>query len=263
MSISKTLVQRLFIKRKRGTSMSETQCLGLSRGYGIEGDVNADAISPRQVLIVSSEDLSQLSIPPGALRENIVLDHVSSETFRPGALITFPSGAAIRLTFYCEPCKRIAHLVGSLKDVQEKRGILGVVVRTGEIEIDDMAELEANYFPALSEKPYERFLEFSLKIPRGKVVTYKQVIKGIGVDNSYFRAIPLYIKKTPRSYPIHRILDSKGKTISHIPQQKKLLEAEGIEFVSNLDPFDNNHSSVLLQKYVWKDSSIYLGQDFK
>ena len=86
MSISKTLVQHLFIKRERGTSMSETQCLGLSRGYGIEGDVNADAISPRQVLIVSSEDLSQLSIPPGALRENIVLDNVSLETFRTGAI---------------------------------------------------------------------------------------------------------------------------------------------------------------------------------
>ncbi len=259
MSISKTFVQRLFIKRERRTSMSETKSLYIFRGYGIEGDINADVISPRQVLIVSSEDLSQLSIPPGALRENIVLDNVSSETFRPGALITFPSGAAIRLTFYCEPCKRIAHLVDSLKDLKERRGILGVVVQTGAIEIDDIAELKPNYFPALSEKPYERFLEFSLKIPRGKVVTYKQVIKGIGVDNSYFRAIPLYIKKTPRSYPIHRILDSRGQTISHIPKQKKLLEAEGIEFISNLDSSDNNQSSVSLKKYAWEDLSIYLG----
>ncbi len=262
MSISKTSVKHLFIKRERGTSMSDTRCLNLSRGYGIQGDVNADAVSPRQVLIVSSEDLSQLSIQPGALRENIVLGNVSSEKFRPGALIIYPSGAAIRLTFYCEPCKRIAHLVDSIKNIKERRGILGVVVKTGEIEIDDIAELEANYFPALSDKPYERFLEFSLKIPRGKVVTYKQVIKGIGVDNSYFRAIPLYIKKTPRSYPIHRILDSKGKTISHIPQQKKLLEAEGIEFVSNLDSSDHNQSSVSLKKYAWEDSSIYLGQEF-
>ena len=258
MSISKTFVQHLFIKRERRTSMSETKSLYIFRGYGIEGDINADVISPRQVLIVSSEDLSQLSIPPGALRENIVLDNVSSKIFRPGALITFPSGAAIRLTFYCEPCKRIVHLVDSLKDVQEKRGILGVVVHTGAIEIDDVVEITPNYFSALSEKPYERFLEFSLKIPRGKVVTYKQVIKGIGVDNSYFRAIPIYIRKAPRSYPIHRILDSKGQTISHIPQQKKLLEAEGIEFISNLDFSDNNQSSVSLKKYAWEDSSIHL-----
>ena len=119
MSIDRTLVKHLFIKKERRTSMSETTFLDLSKGYGIEGDINVDRISPRQVLIVNSEDLSGLCISPGALRENIVLDKVSTEIFKPGGLITFPSGAAIRLTFYCEPCKRIAHPVDSLKDVRE------------------------------------------------------------------------------------------------------------------------------------------------
>ena len=250
MSIAQTFVKHLFLKKERRTSMSETTFLDLSKGYGIEGDINADRISPRQVLIVNSKDLSELSISPGALRENIVLDNVSTEIFKPGGLITFPSGAAIRLTFYCEPCKRIAHLVDSIKDVREKRGILGVVVQTGIIEIEDIAKIEPDYFPALPEKPYERFLDFVLKIPQGKIVTYKQVIRGIGVDTSYFRVIPLYIKKAPETYPTHRILDSQGKIISHIPQQKELLEAEGIEFISSLDSSDNQ-PSVSLLKYAW------------
>lgn len=38
-------------------------------------------------------------------------------------------------------------------------------------------------FPALPENPYERFLELLTKIPSGKVVTYKQIIQAIGVDN--------------------------------------------------------------------------------
>ena len=250
MSIAQTFVKHLFLKKERRTSMSETPFLELSKGCGIEGDINADRISPRQVLIVNSKDLSELSISSGALRENIVLDNVITEIFKPGSLITFPSGAAIRLTFYCEPCKRIAHLVDSIKDVREKRGILGVVVQTGIIEIEDIAEIEPNYFPALSEKPYERFLDFVLKVPQGKIVTYKQIIRGIGVDKSYFRVIPLYIKKAPEIYPTHRILDSQGKTISHIPHQKELLEAEGIEFVSSLDSSDNQ-PSVSLLKYAW------------
>lgn len=256
MPLTNAIVHSLFVKRERGILMSETQSLKLRRGYGIEGDVNADAISPRQVLVVRCEDLFELSIPPGELRENIVLGNVSLSTFKPGAAIAFTNGAVIRLTFYCEPCKRIAPLVDSLKSIVRKRGILGVVVRTGAIAVGNIAELEPNRFPALSEKPYERFLDFSLKIPRGKVVTYKQVIRGIGVDRSYFRAIPNYLKKTPNSYPIHRILDSGGNTVTHIPQQKKLLEAEGIKFISRENSSASNCHSVCLEKYAWQNFSM-------
>ncbi|WP_265271172.1 MOSC domain-containing protein [Nostoc sp. KVJ3] len=81
----------------------------------------------RQVLIVMDEDILNLSIQPGDLRENIVVTGIGFDNFIPGSLLTFESGAAIRLTFHCEPCKRIAHLVESLKSIQGKRGILGVV----------------------------------------------------------------------------------------------------------------------------------------
>lgn len=134
------------------------------------GDVNRNSTSPRQILIVNSEDLDGLSISPGELRENIVLNLHNSAAFKPGAKISFPNGAQIRLTFYCEPCKQVAHLVDSLKLIQQKRGILGVVTRDGIISVDERVKIEPDYFPALSEKPYERFLELLKKIPPGKII---------------------------------------------------------------------------------------------
>ncbi|MEH1946891.1 MAG: MGMT family protein [Nostoc sp.] len=250
----------LFSKVKVGSPMVELNTLNLKVNHGIEGDINAEPISPRQVLIVRHEDIANLSIQPGELRENIVIQGIEIDKFIPGSLLNFESGAAIRLTFYCEPCKRIAHLVESLKSIQAKRGILGVVIKSGQIKVNSNFQVQANKFPALPEIPYKRFLNFIIKIPSGKVVTYKQIIKGIGVDNSYLRAIPIYLKKTSAAdYPLHRILDSKGYLISHVRQQKIKLEMEGVQVLSEADLLRNlNKSFVEIKDYLWEDSILYL-----
>ncbi|BBD62732.1 hypothetical protein NIES2109_55820 (plasmid) [Nostoc sp. HK-01] len=230
----KGYILHLFIKPEHKLIMKEVKEFSLIKGHGIEGDINANPISPRQVLVVRYEDISELGIPPGELRENIVIAGIQPVNFTPGSLISFDNGAAIRLTFHCEPCKQIAHLVDSLKILQAKRGILGVVINSGKICIRDNLQIEIDKFPALSENPYERFLDFILKVPAGKVVTYQQIIQGIGVDNSYLRAIPIYLKKTSADdYPIHRILDSKGYLIKYVDNQLHKLESEGIKILSN------------------------------
>ncbi|AUB36274.1 Alkylated DNA nucleotide flippase Atl1 [Nostoc flagelliforme CCNUN1] len=240
--------------------MVELKTLNLKVGHGIQGDINADPISPRQVLIVRYEDILDLSIKPGELRENIVVTGIEFDNFIPGSLLTFESGAAIRLTFHCEPCKQIAHLVESLNSIQGKRGILGVVIKSGKIQVGSNFQFQANKFPALSENPYERFLNFIIKIPSGKVVTYKQIIKGMGVDNSYLRAIPTYLKKTSDAdYPLHRILDSQGYLINYVKQQKNKLLNEGIKVLSEANSLsDLNKSFVDIKDYLWKDDTIYL-----
>ncbi|WP_242054122.1 MGMT family protein [Nostoc sp. FACHB-888] len=240
--------------------MVELKTLNLKVGHGIEGDINADPISPRQLLIVRYEDILDLSIKPGELRENILVAGIEFENFIPGSLLNFESGAAIRLTFYCEPCKQIAHLVKSLKSIQGKRGILGVVIKSGQIQVDSNFQVQANKFPALSENPYKRFLNFIIKIPNGKVVTYKQIIKGIGVDNSYLRAIPTYLKKTSAAdYPVHRILDSKDYLITYVNNQKNKLETEGIKVFLEGNLLSNtNKSFVDTKDYLWEDNTMYL-----
>lgn len=253
-------IMHLFSKVKPGSAMVELNTLNLKVSHGIEGDINANPISPRQVLIVRYEDISDLSIQPGELRENIVVQGLEVDRFIPGSLLTFESGAAIRLTFHCEPCKRIAHLVESLKSIQEKRGILGVVIKSGQIQVGSNFQVEAHKFPALSENPYKRFLNFIIKIPSGKVVTYKQIIKAIGVDNSYLRAIPIYLKKTSAAdYPLHRILDSKGYLITYVSQQKNKLEIEGVQVSSEADLLKNlNRNFVKIKDYLWEDNTLHL-----
>ncbi|MEH2026772.1 MAG: MGMT family protein [Nostoc sp.] len=253
-------IMHLFTKVKLGSAMVELKTLNLKVNYGIEGDINADPISPRQVLIVRYEDIFDLSIKPGELRENILVKGIEFDNFIPGSLLTFESGAAIRLTFHCEPCKRIAHLLESLKSIQDKRGILGVVIKSGQIQVGSNFQVKANEFPPLSENPYKRFLNFIIKIPSGKIVTYKEIIKGIGVDNSYLRAIPIYLKKTSAAdYPVHRILDSKGYLITYVSQQQNKLENEGIKVFSEADLLRNfNKNFVAIKDYLWEDGTLYL-----
>ena len=244
-------IEHLFRKPVRKSPMVAVEELELIGGYGIEGDVNANSNSPRQVLVIDRANLNNLSIPPGELRENIILDGVNLGQLQPGAKLTFPSGAAIRLTFYCEPCKRVARWVDSLKQMEQKRGILGIVVRGGAIAMGERFKLQADYFPACSEIPYERYLKFIGQIPVGKVVTYRQILEAIGVDRSYFRVLPLYLRKTPPGYPRHRILNSQGQTVSHIPQQRALLAAEGIELTGD-------GGGICLKQYAWHHAKLCL-----
>ncbi|MBD2342346.1 MGMT family protein [Calothrix sp. FACHB-156] len=255
---SKNSIKHLFVKHEHGSVMREVEELNLKVGYGVEGDINANPISPRQILVVRYEDIRELAISPGELRENLVIAGVDSATFTPGALINFESGAAIRLTFYCEPCKRIAHLVNSLKTIQAKRGILGVVINSGRIYVGNNLRIQAHKFPALSEQPYERFLDFIVKVPLGKVVTYKQIIAAIGVDNSYLRALPIYLKKTSSDdYPIHRILNSQGQLIRYINNQKSKLESENIEILYNSGLDGEPHTYfVQLDKYLYNNITM-------
>jgi alkylated DNA nucleotide flippase Atl1 len=253
-------IVNLFVKSRHSAPTIERQKLSLKAGYGIEGDVNANSISPRQILIVRHEDLLDLSINPGELRENVTISGVNFDSFKPGSTIEFDGGAKIRLTFYCEPCKRIAHLVKSYKSIEKKRGILGVVITDGLLKSGIQFDLHVNMFPALSEIPYERFLNFLMLVPSGKVITYKQAIDGIGVDPSYFRAIPKYLQKAlAYDYPVHRVLDSEGALIPHVPLQREKLEAEGVRVVSGASLSKNlNKSFVPLEDYLWSDSTVYL-----
>lgn len=258
MSPSEIVITQLFRKLKPGAPMQVAEQIELIANQGIAGDINSDRSSPRQVLVLNEQDLTHLQIPPGMLRENIAISGISFADWRPGAKITFSSGAAIRLTFYCEPCKRIAQWVDNLEQIKQKRGILGIVLHSGLVNVGDEIAIQPHFFPALSEIPYERFLQLLAQIPPGKVITYKQVLQCIGVDRSYYRVLPLYLKKTSNNYPKHRVLDSQGKTIAHIPQQDQLLMSEGIELKKISDTKNGNTSfGVNLRTYGWEHPYIF------
>lgn len=128
-------------------------------------------LSPRQVLLSSTQDLATLCLSPGELRENIVV------RLNPGAgVVNFsdvlPSGCVVqvgskngneggsddgahqdkgpvllRLTFGCEPCGHVLDRLKTLcrkkpsyptvKSMDGKRGLLATVLRGGKISKND------------------------------------------------------------------------------------------------------------------------------
>jgi alkylated DNA nucleotide flippase Atl1 len=252
-------ITHLFLKPNPGAAMQSVGQLALKVGQGIVGDRHAVPISPRQILLVRGEDLHDLSISPGALRENVVLSGLSTASFRPGARLHFPGGAAIRLTFYCEPCQRVSPLVASIKSLIGKRGILGVILSDGAIQCAQAVQSDPEAFPALPEKPFERFLLVLAQVPAGKVITYKSIIQAIGVADSYYRALPKYLQKAAQlGYPVHRVLDSEGCLIQHVMAQAQRLRAEGVEVIlpANRDG-SGQKVGVNLEQHTWSDASIY------
>ena len=93
--------------------------------------------------------MDRRAISPGELRENIVVAGIDSTVFKPGATVAFSSGAEVRLTFYCEPFTRFAHLVDSLDSIARKRGILGAE----RIEVIERSYGDRNFY-SVSLKDY-------------------------------------------------------------------------------------------------------------
>jgi alkylated DNA nucleotide flippase Atl1 len=260
MGSDKAVIEFLALKKTKGEPMSPQSNLVLRRGLGIEGDANANAISPRQVLITRLEDLHELGIPLGGLRENIIVSGIDSAKFQPGATLLIGT-ASIRLTFHCEPCKRIAGVVPSMNAILGRRGVLGVVLEAGEIHLDDPFTLLSNSFEPFSEVPYERFLMFVKHLPYGKVVNYKMVTIGMGVAESYIRAIPKYIERTnPEDYPIHRIVDTEGALIEkYVANQRSKLSEEGVTIFSDSDLFQSEGSAFInFRDCLWAGESLFL-----
>ena len=276
---SNARVSALFRKAQRGQPMVPVSDDGLFLrvGHGIDRDANQHPMSPRQVLVVRHEDLVEFQLHAGDLRENLVIEGLSSDDFAPGSALRFSSGAQIRLTFHCEPCKRIAHLGLPLRQLLLRRGILGVVLNDGNVLPGDTVTCEAQAFEPLAAAPTGRFISFVSKVPPGQVVTYKDVVAGMGVADSYFRAIPGYLQRASDVCPVHRVVDSEGFLVPYIAEQKQRLEAEGVEFapvankgdtlrlpLGDTEPEDayvvvaQQLDRVDLKRFQWCDANVYL-----
>ncbi len=91
---------------------------------------------------------------------------------------------------------------------------------------------------------YSKVYKVVKKIPKGKILTYKQVAKLAGSPNAY-RAVGSAMKNNPdiKTIPCHRVVGSDGKMHGYsagqgILSKIKLLKKEGIIFIKdkvNLD----------------------------
>ena len=96
----------------------------------------------------------------------------------------------------------------------------------------------------------EKVYNYLLTIPKGKVVTYKQIAKYLG-NTKLARVVGNILHKNPneKKYPCYKVVNSKGYLSKNfafggIEKQKEKLEKENIE-VSDY--------KVNLEKYQYKD----------
>jgi alkylated DNA nucleotide flippase Atl1 len=252
-------IQHLFIKSASGAPMQAVEQMRLQTAYGIINDIHAHPVSLRQLLVVRTEDLVDLGIAPGSLRENIAISGCSTDQFQPGSQISTPQGAILRLNFHCEPCKAaLKYLCApiSLQQLTRKRGLLCSAIAGGILTVGDTLTIEPGRFEAFSDEPYQRFLRLIALIPTGQVLTYRQIIQSIGVTQSYCRVLPRYIYKaqqeqTQTTYPVHRIVDSNGYLLRFLDNQRELLHQEGVQEIST-------SGLVALVNYNWQTPNLYL-----
>ena len=150
----------------------------------------------RQILILNTATLRSFAIQPGELRENVLVDF--------DELYELPSGSEIeigtlkvRLTFHCEPCKKIAHLA-SPKDLIHQRGYLGTILNTGKASIGDSVSLIGNLHEAVPYEPFDRVKWFLDKTE--EKVTAIELTSAIALRRTYCRVLPRYLKKLGTKY---------------------------------------------------------------
>ena len=70
------------------------------------------------------------------------------------------------------------------------------------------------------------------QIPAGKIVSYKQIARLIGMPD-HARRVGRAMASAPAELPCHRVVNSAGRTAPGWPQQRELLEKEGVRFKAN------------------------------
>ncbi len=85
----------------------------------------------------------------------------------------------------------------------------------------------------------EKVYNYLMTIPKGKVVTYKQIAEYLG-NIKLARVVGNILHNNPNElkYPCYKVVNSKGKLASNyafggIQKQKEKLESENIEVINN------------------------------
>jgi MOSC domain-containing protein YiiM len=115
---------------------------------GIPGDRHFAPGSARELLLIESETLEQLGLPPGVVRENLTVTGLTLMDLPSGARLRV-GGAQVRITKPCEPCSNMEAIrTGLQAELVGRRGMLATVVVPGLVRRGDpvrvIEEVEAS-----------------------------------------------------------------------------------------------------------------------
>ena len=181
-------VTNLYIKRKHGAALEEVTTFAFDKD-GISAGI---ACAPfRQVLIASRPILADCGLKPGDLRENVLLDDDGLYDLPSGTVIRIGQ-ALIRLTFHCEPCKKILKLI-AFDRIEHRRGVFGCFLNAGTISLGDKLVVTEQKFEPIPYAVKERIQWFLSKGDAPSAAG--QLIEAIGLPSSYARAMPRLLEK--------------------------------------------------------------------
>ncbi|MFC5460696.1 MOSC domain-containing protein [Massilia niabensis] len=186
-------VQALAV-RPLGTSapipVEQVQALA---GTGLQGDMHAHALSPRQLLFASSHVYASLALPPHALRENLLVD-IDTSRLASGTVLQVGSKATIRLMFQCEACGGLdTQRPGLSRAIGASRGMLARVLCGGRIGRGDTIRALDSGMPPWPEDWRARVALVLDAVPPGSAIEYRQLARLAGIQSSYCRAFPRVI----------------------------------------------------------------------
>lgn len=122
------------------------------------------------------------------------------------------------------------------------------IIMDGTVSENDIKLMIEESYELVSDSPSKRIYEAVKKIPKGMVATYGAVAEAAG-DKKMARAVgnALHRNPDPENIPCYRVVNSKGELAGEFAfggagAQRKLLEADGIEFIDG---------RVDLVKYGW------------
>lgn len=182
------MIKRLFTYSSEGKVTSRSEIRLTKKGI----EANRECHEWRQILILPISTLVEFGLHPSDLKENILIQddvhHLASGTkLQIGEV-------EIRLTFLCEPCKKLQTLV-SPKKLIHKRGYLGQIITPGKISVNDKVFVKADTFEPIPYAVPERIKWYIDKLE--EPIQAAELMKRIGVPNSYCRALPNLLKSRP------------------------------------------------------------------
>ena len=173
-----------------GTAPQRLPQASVLAGRGLEQDLHADPLSPRQLLLAGTPAYRALQLPALALRENLLLD-ADTAGLVSGTVLRIGDEVLLRLMFQCEACGSLdRHQPGLSRAIGQRRGVLARVLAGGRIrEGDRVLELGAR-LPAWPEEWRERVRLVLDALPPGHVIAYRRLAHLAGIAASYCRAFP-------------------------------------------------------------------------
>ena len=164
------------------------------QGQGLAGDIHADALSPRQILIASRQAYQSLGLPFNSLRENLLVDFDTSSLVS-GTVLQVGKDVRLWLTFQCEACGHLNnHSPNLSRVIKSHRGILARVLTGGVIQEGDTVTTLGRFLAEWSDDWRHRIARILNAVPDSAVVEYKQLARLAGVPSSYCRVFPRFIK---------------------------------------------------------------------